>query len=123
MYCCYCSVAQSCLTLCDPMDYSMAGLPVPHHRPKFAQVHVHCIGDAIQTSHPPMPSSPPALNLSQHQGLFQYVGCFHQMTKILELQLKHQSSNEYSELISLNIDWFDLLAVQGTLRSFSSTTV
>ena len=73
------------------MDYSIAGLPVPHHRPKFAQVHVHCIGDAIQTSHPLMPSSPPALNLSQHQGLFQWVSCLHQMTKILEFQLQHQS--------------------------------
>ena len=65
-----CSVAQSCLTLCDPMDCSTPGLPVTHHLPKFAQVHVHCIGDAIQSSHPLMPSSPPALNLSLHEGLF-----------------------------------------------------
>ena len=65
------SVAQSCLTICDPMDCSMPGLPVHHQLPKFAQVHVHCIGDAIQSSHPLMPSSPSALNLSQHQGLFQ----------------------------------------------------
>ena len=60
-----CSVNQSCPTLCNPMDYSMPGLPVPHHLPKFAQVHVHCIGDAIQLSHPLMPSSPSALNLSR----------------------------------------------------------
>ena len=56
---------------CNPVDFSTPGLPVPHHLPKFAQVHVHCISDAIQLSHPLMPSSPPALNLSQYQGLFQ----------------------------------------------------
>ena len=61
------TVAQSCLTLCNPMDCSTPGLPVPHHFPKFAQVHVYCIGDAIQPSHPLMPSSPSALSLSQHQ--------------------------------------------------------
>ena len=83
-----CSVAQSCLILCNPMDCSMPGLPVPHHFPEFAQVHVHCIGDAVQPSHPLMPSSS-ALDLSQHQGLFQWVICSNQMTKILELQ--HQS--------------------------------
>ena len=69
--CCCCSVAQSCLTLCDPMDCSRPGLSVPHHLPKFAQVHVHCISDAIQPSHPLKPSSPSAPNLSQYQGLFQ----------------------------------------------------
>ena len=67
---CCCSVAQSCPTLCCPRDCRMPGLPVPHHLPKFAQVHVHCTGDAIQPSHPLMPFSPSALNLSQHQGLF-----------------------------------------------------
>ena len=66
-YCC--SATQSCLTLCDPMDCSTPGLSVPHHLLKFAQVHVHCISDAIQPSHPLMPSSPSALNLLQHQGL------------------------------------------------------
>ena len=65
-----CSFAQLCLTLCEPMDCSMPGLPVPHYLLEFAQVHVHCIGDAFQPSHPPMPSSP-AFSLSQHQGLFQ----------------------------------------------------
>ena len=88
--CCCCSVAQSCLTLCDPMDCSMPGLPVPYsYLLEFAQVHIHCIGDAIQPSQPLMPSHPFALNISQHQGLFQWVGCSYQMTKILELQ--HQS--------------------------------
>ena len=66
----YCSVTLSCLTLCDPLDCSMPGLSVPHHLLKFAQVHVYCIGDAIQPSHPLMSSSPSVLNLSQHQGLF-----------------------------------------------------
>ena len=72
------------------MHCSMPGLPVPHSLPKFAQVHVHCIGDAVQLSYPLMPS-PSALNLFQHQGLFQWVDCSHQMTKILEFQLQHQS--------------------------------
>ena len=66
---CCCSVTQLYPTLCDPTDCRTSGLPVPHHRPKFSQVHVHCIGDAIQPSHPLVPSSPSALNLSQHQGL------------------------------------------------------
>ena len=71
MYCCCSSITQSCLTLCDPVDCSTLGLTVPHHLLGFAQVHVHCISDAIQPSHPLMPSSPSALSLSQHQGLFQ----------------------------------------------------
>ena len=85
------SVAQLCPTLCDSMDYSTPGLSVPHHLPKFAQVHVHCIGDAIQPSHPLMPSSPSALNPLQHQRVFQSVSCSHKTTKILEFQLQHQS--------------------------------
>ena len=70
VHCC-CSAAQSCPTLCNPMDYSTQGLPVPHHLPEFAQVCVHSISDAIRPSHPLVPSSPSALNLSQHWGLFQ----------------------------------------------------
>ena len=89
--CCCCSVANLCPTLCNPMDCSMTGFPVPHHLQEFAQVHVHCIGDAVQPYHPLTSSSPSAFNLSQHQRLFQWVGCLHQMTKILELQLQHQS--------------------------------
>ena len=76
-----------CLTPCDPMDCSSPGLPVPHHLLEFAQVHVHCIGDAVEPSL--MPSAPSALDLSQHHGLFQGVVCSHQMTKILELQLQY----------------------------------
>ena len=90
LYCYSCSVAQSRPALCGPMDCSMPGLPVSHHLPKSAQVHVHCIGDAFQPSHP-LTHSSPALSLSQHQGLFQSAGSSHQMTKILELQLQHQS--------------------------------
>ena len=71
--CCCFSVAQVGLTLCNPMDSSMPDLPVPHHLPEFAQVHVHCIDDAIQPSYPLTPSFPSALDLSQHQGLFQWV--------------------------------------------------
>ena len=81
----------SCAWLCDPMDGSTPDLPVPHHLPEFAQVHAHYISNAVQPSHPLMPSSPSALNLPQHQEFFQWVVCPHQMTKILELQLQHQS--------------------------------
>ena len=81
---------QSCLTLCNPTDCSMPGLPVHHQLPELAQTHVHQVGDAIQPSHPLSSPSPPALNLSQHQGLFQ-VSSSHQVAKVLELQLQHQS--------------------------------
>ena len=85
---CSCSVTKSCWTLWGRMDCSMPGFPVPHHLPKFARVHVHWISDAIQPSHPLLPSSPPALNLSHHQGLFQWVSSSHQVAKVLErLQL------------------------------------
>ena len=81
------SVAQSCLTLCDPMDCSMPGLPVHHHLPKFTQTRVHWVGDAIQPSHPLSSPSPHAFSLSQHQGLFQWVSCLHQVAKVLKFQL------------------------------------
>ena len=89
--CCCCSVNQSCLTLCNPMDFNTPGLSVPHHLPKVAQVDVHCISDAIHLSHPLTPSFPSAFNLFQHQGLFQWVSCSHQMTKLLAFQPQHQS--------------------------------
>ena len=85
------SVAQSCLTLCDPMDCSTPGFLVHHHLPEFTQSHVHWVGDDIQPSHPLSSPSPPAFNLSQHQGLFQWVSCLHQVAKVLELQPQHQS--------------------------------
>ena len=112
-----CSVAQLCLTLCDPMGCITPGLPVHHQLPELAQTHVHWVRDTIQPSHPLSSPSPPALNISQHQGLFQWVSSSHQVAKGLELQLQHQSFNEYSGLISFKIDLFYLLAVQGTLKS------
>ena len=85
------SVAQSCPTLCDPMKSSMPGLPVHHQLPEFTQAHVHWVGDAIQPSHPLSSPPPPALNLSQHQGLFKWVSSSHQVAIVLEFQLQHQS--------------------------------
>ena len=88
---CCCSVAQSCLTLCDPMDCSTPGFPVLHHLQEFAQTLIHWVSDAIQPSRPLSSPSPPAFNLSQHRGLFQWVGSLHHVAKVLELQLQHQS--------------------------------
>ena len=85
------SVAQSCLTLCDPMNRSTLGLPIHHKLLEFTQTRVHRVGDAIQPSHPLSSPSPPALNPSQHQGLFQWVNSLHEVAKILEFQLQHQS--------------------------------
>ena len=91
-FCCCCSsVTQSWLTFCNPMDCSIPGLPVPHHLPESVQDYVHCIGDAIQPTHPLTPSSPSALNLYQHQVLFQWANSCHQMFKVLELQFQLQS--------------------------------
>ena len=85
------SVALSCLTLCDLMNCSMPGLPVHHQLPEPTQTHVLWVGDAIQPSHPLLSPSPPALNLSQHQGLFKWVSSSYQVAKLLEFQLQHQS--------------------------------
>ena len=85
------SVAQSCPTLCSPMDCSTPGLPVHHQLPEFAQTHVHWVGDAIQPSYPLSSPFPPTFNLSQHQGLFQWVSSSHQVAKVLEFQLRHQT--------------------------------
>ena len=85
------SVAQSCPTLCDPMDCSTPGLPVHHLILELTQSHVHWLGDAIQLSHPLLFPSPPAFNLSQRQGLFKWVSSSHQVAKVLEFQLQHQS--------------------------------
>ena len=87
------SVAQSCPILCNPVDCSTPGLPVHHQLLEFTENHVHWVGDTIQPSQPSSSPSPPALNLSQHQGLFKWVSTSHQMAKILEFQLQHQSSN------------------------------
>ena len=98
------------------MNYSMQGLPVLHNLWEFAQTHVHWVSDAIQPSHPLSPSSL-AFNLSQHQGLFWWVGSSHQVAKGLELQLQHQSFQWIFRVNFFWIDWFELLAVQGTLKS------
>ena len=83
--------SQSCPTLCDPMNRSTPGLPVHHKLPEFTQTHAHRVGDAIQPSHPLSSPSPPAPNPSQHQGLFQWVNSSHEMAKVLEFELQHQS--------------------------------
>ena len=85
------SVTQLCLTLCNPMDYSTPVFPVHHQLSKLTQTHVHWVDDAIQPSHPLLSPSSPAFNLSQHQGLFKWVGSSHQVAKVLEFQLQHQS--------------------------------
>ena len=84
-------VAQSCPTLCNPMNRSTPGLPVHHQLPEFTQTQVHRVSDAIQPSHPLSSPSPSALNLSQHQGLFKWVSSLHQVAKVLEFQLQHRS--------------------------------
>ena len=111
------SVAQSSLTLCDSTDCSMPGLPVHHQLPEFAQTHVHWVSDAIQPSHPLSSPSPPAFNLSQ-------IRVFSNESVLCIRWPKHWSSsfsispsNEYSGLISFRMDWLDLLAVQGTLKT------
>ena len=96
------------------MDCSTPGFPVLHYLPEFAQIHVHWVGQAIQPSHPLLPASPPPINTSQYEGLLQWVSSSHQGVKVLELQ---HPSNEYSGFISFRIDWFDILAVQETLKS------
>ena len=85
------SLAQSFLTLCNPMDCSIPAFPVHHKLLESTQTHIYRIGDAILPSHPLSSPSPPAFNLSQHQGLFQWVSSLHQVAKVLEFQLHHQS--------------------------------
>ena len=96
------------------MDCSM-----PAHRqlPELIQTHVHWVGDAIQPSHPLSSPSPPAFNLSQHQGRFQGVSSSHRWPKYWSFSFSITPSNEYSGLISFRLDWLDLLVVQGTLKS------
>ena len=84
-------VTQSCPTLCSPMDFSSPGLPDHHQLPEFTQTHVHRVGDAVQPPHPLSSPSPPAFDLSQHQGLFKGATSSHQVAKVLEFQFQHQS--------------------------------
>ena len=85
------SVAPLCLTLCDPMDCSTPGFPVHHQLPELSQTHARRVSDAVQPSHPLSSPSPPTLNHSQHQGLFQGVSSSHQVARVWEFQLQHQS--------------------------------
>ena len=103
--------------LCDPMDCSTPGLPVHHQLLEFTQTHVQWVSDAIQPSDPLSSPSPPAFNLSHHQGFFQWVRSLHRVPKYWSLSFSISPSNEYSGLISFRMDWFDFLAVQGTLKS------
>ena len=98
------------------MECSTPSFPVHHQLPELAQTHVRWVGDAIQPSHPLSSPSPPAFNLSQHQGLFQWVCSSHQVAKGLDSQLQNQSFQWNSGLISFRIDWLDLLAVQANLK-------
>ena len=108
----------SCVWLfVTPVDYNTPGLPVPHQLPEPTEIHVHWVGDAIQPSHPLSSPSPPACNLSQHQGLFKWVSSLHQVAKVLEFSFNISPSNEHPRLISFRMDWLDLLAVQETLKS------
>ena len=111
------SVAQSCLTLCNPMNRSTPGLPVHHQVPESTQTHVHWVGDAIQPSHPLLSLSPPALNLSQHEGLSNESALCIRWPKYWSFSLSISPSNEHPGLISFRMDWLDFLVVQGTLKS------
>ena len=123
--CCRCSVVQSCRALCDPTDCSRPGLSVPHHLPEFAHVHVHCIADAVQPSHPLTLSSHLILWLSLLlPSIFSSIRDFSnelsvciRLPKYWSFSFSISPSSEYSRLISRKIDWFDLLAVQGTFTS------
>ena len=123
--CCFSSVTQSCPTLCDPMNRSTPSLPVHQQLLESTQTHVHWVGDAIQPSHPLLSPSPPALNLSQHQGLFQWVSSLHQVAKVLT------GVSASTSVLPVNTqDWSPLgwtgwisLQSKGLSRVFSNTTV
>ena len=111
------SVNHSCLTLCNPMNCSAPGFPAHHQLPEFIQTHVYWVGDPIQPFHPLSSPSPPALNLSQHQGLFKESVLHIRWSKYWRFSFNINPSNEHPGLISFRMDWLDLLAVQRTLKS------
>ena len=111
--CCH-SVAQSCPTFCDPMDCLTPGLPVLHYLPEFAQTHIHWIGDAIQPSHPLLPTSPPAFSIRVFSN---HLALWIRWSKYWSFSFSISPSNEYSGLTSFRINWSALLAIQGTLKS------
>ena len=102
---------------CAPTDCNTPGLPVHHQLLKLTQTHVYWVGDAIQPSHPVSSPSLPAFNLSQHQCLFKWVSSLHQVAKYWSYSFSISPSNEHPGFISFRMDWLDLLAVQGTLKS------
>ena len=108
---------------CNPMDYSTPGLPVHHQRSEFTQTHVHWVSDAIQPSHPLSSPSPPAFNLSQHQGLFQWVSSSHQVTKVLVSASASVLQMNIQGDIPLGLNGLISLLSKGFSRVFSSTAV
>ena len=118
------SVAQSCSTLCNSMDCRTPGFPVHHQLPEPTQTHAHQVGDAIQPSHPLLSPSPPTFNLSQHQGLFQGISSLHQVAKVLEFQLHHQSF-QWIFRIEFPLGLIGWISLQSKRLStvFSNTTV
>ena len=111
------SATQSCPTLCNPVNCRTPGLPVHHQLPESTQTNVHWVVDAIQPTHPLLSPSLPALNLSQDQGLFKWVSFSHQVAKILEFQLQHQSLQWTPRTNLFKMDCLDLPVVEGTLKS------
>ena len=116
------SVAQSCLTLCDPMDYSMPGFPVHNQLPELTQTHVHWVSEVVQPSLP-LSSPPPAFNISHHQGIFQWVNFSHQIAKVLEFQLQSALPITIQDWFSLGLTGWISLQSKGLSRVFSNTTV
>ena len=118
------SVAQSSPTLCDPMDCSTPGFPVHHQLLELNQTHVHWVGDAILRSHPLSSPSPLSFSLSQHKGLFQWVSSSHQVAKVLEFHLQHQSF-QWIFRTHFPFGWTGWISLQskGPSRVFSNTTV
>ena len=113
------SVAQSCLTLCNPMDCSTPGFPVLHHLLELAQTHVYRVSDAIQPSHPLSSPSPPAFSILSIRVFSKELALGIRWPKYWSFSFSISPSNEYSELISFRIDWFDLLSVQGDSQESS----
>ena len=112
-----CLVAKSCPTLCDPMKCSTPGFPVLNYLPEFAQMHIHWVGDGIQPSHPLLAPSPPALNLCIIRVFSNESALCIRWPKYRSFSFNISPSNEHPELTSFRMDWLDLLAVQGTLKS------
>ena len=115
--CCCCLIAQSCPTLCDPMDCNTPGFPVLHHLLQFTQTHVHQVSDTIQPTHPLSPPSPPAFNLSHIRIVSIELALPIRWPKYWSFSFSISPSNDYSGLISFRMDWLDLLAVQGPLKN------